>query len=92
MRHEEARDGHAVWQIVKEACDFSTGAKQDDVVRDYENFKLSSAMPTPEKLSDDLHDLYGLFSKLAGDSGTKSEKALTRKALSLLPSGKGFGA
>ena len=46
-RHAESQDGHAVWQIIMEACDFSTGARQDAIVDEYDKFQLSSPTPKP---------------------------------------------
>ena len=67
-RHAESRDGHAVWLIVAEACDFSTGAKQDAIAEQYDKYTLSSATPKPEKLKDDLHDLHALWLKLSDET------------------------
>ena len=82
-RHADDRDGHAVWLIVSEACDFSTGARQDAIVDQYDKFALSSPSPDPEKLKDDLHDMHALWLKLSPESGTKSLKALIRKSLKI---------
>ena len=86
------RDGHGVWQLVKKACGFSSGARQDTIVDAYNDFALSSATPAPDKLSDDLHDLHGVWDMLADENGTKSYPALYRRALRLLPQAQGYEA
>ena len=51
-RHVGTRNGQAVWDLIKKECDVSTGAKQDSIVSEWENFKVPANLwPSPRTLT-----------------------------------------
>jgi hypothetical protein len=79
-------DGYALWQIVLAARDMSSNEKQLELERQYREYKLSKAMPTPEELEDELLGLLVLWLKIDGNKEDKFSPLINR-SLRLLPAG-----
>ena len=79
-------DGYALWQIVLAARDMSSNERQLELERQYREYKLSKAMPTPEELEDELLGLLVLWLKIDGNKEDKFSPLINR-SLRLLPAG-----
>ena len=83
----ETRDGHALWQIVKQACDFTSDERQEELKLELKNFELhlpGSPVPTPDELTDALYGLQSVWLKIDGNDADRP-KTLVTAAVKKLP-------
>ena len=89
LKIADRRDGHALWMLIQEFISYDTTEKQTSLRNEFDNFKLSSPVPSPDELEDDLYSLQGVWLRLLTSDESKPA-SLIQQASSILPSGPGL--
>ena len=80
LKEHSNEDGHALWQLIEEACSDSSMGKQESARAQYEKFNYGKEFLMPTQLGDKMFQLEALWCRIHGND-PQYPQALIGRAL-----------